>query len=62
MSKKGLRKKILKKAKYARNGVVKKCGLLKLSHEPFRSCKRNSKVGLEKLAEYDEPHGGAHPV
>ena len=37
-----------------RNGVVKKCVLLKISHEPYRSCKKNSKVVLEKLAEYYE--------
>ena len=57
-----LRKKILEKAKkftqcskcQARNGVVKKCGLLKISHEPYRSCKKNSEVVLDKLAEYDE--------
>jgi len=62
LSKKGLRKKILEKAKKihvcakcdALNGVVKKCGLLKISHEPYRSCKKNSEVVLDKLAEYDE--------
>ena len=61
LTKKGLRKKILEKAKkftlcskcQARNGVVKKCGLLKISHEPYRSCKKNSEVVLDKLAEYD---------
>jgi DNA-directed RNA polymerase III subunit RPC1 len=37
-----------------RNVVVKKCGLLKISHEPYRSCTKNSEVVLEKLAEYDE--------
>ena len=44
LAKKGLRKKILEKAKkitkclhcQALNGVVKKCGLLKISHEPYR--------------------------
>jgi len=62
LTKKGLRKKILEKAKkftqcpkcQARNGVVKKCGLLKISHEPYRSFKKNSEVVLDKLAEYDE--------
>jgi hypothetical protein len=62
LTKKGLRKKILEKAKMftqcskcrARNGVAKKCGLLKISNEPYRSCKKNSIVDLDKLAEYDE--------
>ena len=55
-----LRKKILEKAKNSlsvlsvKQGMVKKCGLLKLSHEPYRSCKKNSEVVLDKLAEYDE--------
>ena len=64
LTKKGLKKKILEKAKklnqysscQARNanGVVKKCGLLKISHEPYRSCKKDSEVVLDKLAEHDE--------
>ena len=45
LTKRALRKKILEKAKkmtlcphcQAQNGVVKKCGLLKISHEPYRS-------------------------
>ena len=27
---------------------------MKISHEPYRSCKKNSEVVLDKLAEYDE--------
>jgi len=62
LTKKAMRKKISEKAKkmvlcfncQARNGVVKKCGLLKISHEPYRACKKNSEVVLDKLAEYDE--------
>ena len=38
----------------AKNGVVKKCGLLKISHEPFRACKKNSDAVQDKLAEYDD--------
>ena len=34
--------------------MVKKCGLLKISHEPYRSCKKNSEVVLDKLVEYDK--------
>lgn len=62
LTKKALRKKICEKTKKcvqctecgARNGVVKKCGLLKISHEPYRGLKANSEVVLEKLAEYDD--------
>jgi len=62
LTKKAMRKKISEKAKkltqcfscQARNGVVKKCGLLKISHEPYRACKKTSDVVLDKLAEYDE--------
>ena len=36
------------------NGMVKKCGLLKISHEKFRSQKKNSELVSEKLAEFDE--------
>ncbi len=62
LAKQALRKKIVTKAKKcvqcfecgARNGVVKKCGLLKISHEPFRACKKTSDPVLDKLAEYDE--------
>ena len=35
----------------ARNGVVKKCGLLKISYKPYRSCKNNFEV---VHAKYDE--------
>ena len=62
LTKKSLRKKILEKAKkltkclhcHSANGVVKKCGLLKISHEPFRSAKKTSDAVLDRLAEYDE--------
>ena len=62
LAKQALRKKIIAKAKKcvqcfecgARNGVVKKCGFLKISHEPFRSCKKTSDAVMDKLAEYDE--------
>ena len=62
LAKQALRKKILTKAKKtvqcfecnARNGVVKKCGLLKISHEPYRFCKKNSEPLMDKLAEYEE--------
>ena len=62
LTKQALRKKICIKAKKytqcfecgARNGVVKKLAPLKISHEPFRACKNNSEVVLEKLAEYDD--------
>ena len=62
LTKKALRKKILEKAKKstlcffcnALNGVVKKCGLLKISHEKYRAQKKTSEVVMEKLREYDE--------
>jgi DNA-directed RNA polymerase III subunit RPC1 len=38
----------------ALNGVVKKCGLLKISHEKYRTQKKTSEVLLKKLAEYDD--------
>ena len=38
----------------ALNGVVKKCGLLKISHEKYRTQKKTSEVVLKKLAEYDD--------
>lgn len=40
------------------NGTVKKCGLLKISHEKYRSQKKTSDVVLDKLAEYDEAMEG----
>jgi len=60
--KEGLEEKILDKAKKTTscpscnslNGVVKKCGLLKISHEPYRAFKKTSEAVQEKLAEYDE--------
>ena len=36
------------------NGTIKKCGLLKISHEKFRSQKKTSELVTEKLAEYEE--------
>jgi len=62
LSKKAIRKKLLEKMKKvttcpscgALNGVVKKCGLLKISHEKYRSVKKSSNIIHEKLAEYDE--------
>jgi len=62
LTKKATRKKILEKMKKVTacfscgdlNGVVKKCGLLKISHERYRSVKKSSTVIDEKLAEYDE--------
>ena len=62
LTKQALRKKIDTKAKKytqcfqcgSRNGVVKKCGLLKISHEPFRTLKKTAEPVLQKLAEYDD--------
>jgi len=63
LSKKAIRKKLIEKMKKItqcfycgdRNGVVKKCGLLKISHEKFRSVKKAEKDVIEdKLSEYDE--------
>ena len=62
LSKKALRKKIIDMAKKvslcphcgATNGVVKKCGLLKISHERYRSVKKTSDIIQNKLAEYEE--------
>ncbi len=62
LTKKSLRKKIIELCKKINkchycgetNGVVKKCGLLKISHEKFRSQKKTSDVVSAKLAEYDE--------
>ena len=62
LSKKALRKKIIELCKKVNvcpycdspNGVVKKCGLLKISHEKFRSIKKTADVVLNKLAEYEE--------
>ncbi|XP_023347954.1 DNA-directed RNA polymerase III subunit RPC1 [Eurytemora carolleeae] len=62
LTKKALRKKLLDKMKKVNqcfscgdlNGVVKKCGLLKISHEKYRSVKKSSNIIHDKLAEYDE--------
>ena len=62
LSKKSIRKKLIDLCKKvqrchycgALNGVVKKCGLLKISHEPYRSQKKSSDIVQEKLAEFDE--------
>ena len=35
------------------NGVVKKCGVLKISHEKFRSVKKNSPIITAELVAYD---------
>ena len=61
LSKKALRKKIIEMCKKinscsycgAMNGVVKKCGLLKISHEKFRNLKKTSEIVLDRLAEYE---------
>ncbi|CAG2054084.1 unnamed protein product [Timema podura] len=57
LSKKALRKQILDKSKkvntcpYCReaNGVVKKCGLLKIVHEKFRHKKSSDPIVMEKI-------------
>ena len=62
LSKKALRKKIIDICKKisvcpycgGMNGVVKKCGLLKISHEKFRNLKKTSDIVTNKLAEYEE--------
>ena len=62
LAKKALRKKIVDLCKKTNkchycgelNGIVKKCGLLKISHEKYRSQKKTSDVVSDKLAEYDE--------
>ena len=62
LSKKNVRKKLVELCKKVStchhcgqlNGVVKKCGLLKISHEKFRNQKKTSEVVLKKLAEYDD--------
>ena len=66
LSKKALRKKIIELCKKISvcsycgetNGVVKKCGLLKISHEKYRACKKNSEMLLDKLAEFDQATQG----
>ena len=61
LTKKTLRKQIqdvCKKVTYCPNcndlnGVVKKCGVLKISHEKFRSVKKNSPIITAELVAYD---------
>ena len=61
LTKKALRKKIIDLCKKVSvcsacgetNGVVKKCGLLKISHEKYRNCKKNNEMLLDKLAEFE---------
>ena len=61
LTKKAMRKKIIELCKKVSvcpycdelNGVVKKCGLLKISHERYRNCKKNSEVLRDKLAELE---------
>ena len=36
------------------NGTVKKCGMLKISHEKFRSQKKDSKVVQDELEAYED--------
>ena len=70
LAKKALRKKIVDLCKKTNkchycgeiNGIVKKCGLLKISHEKYRSQKKNSDVVSDKLAEYDEAIEGKYVV
>ena len=65
LSKKALRKKIIELCRKVStcpycgeiNGIVKKCGLLKISHEKFRNLKKTSDLVSRKLAEYEEAIG-----
>jgi len=62
LKKKDLRKKILEVCKKVKicpncsevNGVVKKCGMLKISHEPHRSLKKDSVIIQNEIAAYNE--------
>lgn len=62
LAKKALRKKVVELCKKVSkchfcgeiNGTVKKCGLLKISHEKFRAQKKTGDVVSAKLAEFDE--------
>ncbi len=57
-----MRKKIVEQCKKvticpqcgALNGIVKKCGLLKISHEPLRSHRKDSEMVQRRLAEYED--------
>lgn len=42
----------------APNGIVKKAGLLKISHEPYRGYKKDSDVLQKRLAEFDDAAEG----
>jgi DNA-directed RNA polymerase III subunit RPC1 len=61
LTKKALRKKIQEVCKKVTccpnctdlNGVVKKCGMLKISHEKFRSVKKDSTIITAELVAYD---------
>ncbi|XP_040568151.1 DNA-directed RNA polymerase III subunit RPC1 [Lepeophtheirus salmonis] len=61
LTKKKLRKKILDECKkmthcpfcHALNGVVKKAGLLKISHEKYRYMKKTNQIILDTIEEYD---------
>ncbi|KAJ1529329.1 hypothetical protein ONE63_006119 [Megalurothrips usitatus] len=62
LSKKALRRQILDKAKKVSmcphckslNGVVKKCGMLKIMHDKYRNKKKSDPIVTDKLAEYSE--------
>lgn len=62
LRKKDLKKKILDVCKKTKicpncsemNGVVKKCGMLKISHEPYRNQKKDSIFYQNEIAAYDE--------
>lgn len=62
LTKKALRKQILDKTKKisvcphcrSLNGVVKKCGMFKISHDKYRNKKKSDPVVTDKLAEYSE--------
>lgn len=61
LKKKALKKQILDVCKKvnicaycgARNGVVKKCGMLKISHEKYRNVKKDDAMLREEVAAYD---------
>jgi len=70
LAKKALRKKIIDLCKKvttcptcrATNGVVKKCGLLKISHEPYRAHKRTGDIVQNALAEYERAAEGNREI
>uniref|UniRef100_V5GVE1 DNA-directed RNA polymerase subunit n=1 Tax=Ixodes ricinus TaxID=34613 RepID=V5GVE1_IXORI len=65
LQKKALHKKIIERCRKqsachfcgARNGQVKKCGLLKLVHERFKATKKNDAMLAEFLEDFDEARG-----